>query len=607
MTAQASGLGERRALLIGTGEYDALPTLLSPEVDCARLAEVLRDPEIGAFEAQRLVDADRATLERALDEFFDTAQRNDVCLLYLSCHGLSHNDKLYFAVRGTDPDRPRYSAISARFIHDLMEECRARSIVVILDCCYSGLFIPGAKGPGTTRFEEALAGHGRIVITAGTATQLALEGEHQDVNTPAPSRFTGMLVEGLRSGEADLDRDGVITAQELYRYAYERLQHEGIGQTPRIGGEAQYEIALAKVKKRQRKRSPARATAGSRTRPRPQTPWQVVAAPGPARQPVWSDGTFIVHENYSLHVIDQASRRRYAAPVKTNYAGSPAYHEGAAYFPGYGGRLKGVDVRTRKPRHTPHLTVGDGLLRVSADVLYAVSPDSTLYAIGLPSGDVRWSQPLGDATVTCAPEMAGDHVILKTRVSRPVSDGTYDSGHRVMAVRADTGEPSWSYRPGVPLSADWTVTASGIYVVLQLDSARQRIVALEPANGEPLWTHDTAAELAAAPVATQDLVIYGDTAHRLVPLESKTGTPVWEREKKTKGLLVTRPCVVGGTLFTADRAAELTAWKLSSGRRLRSHGLMLSPDRHGSPVVTPDMLYLIDSHGELHALPHPYG
>ncbi|WP_237534614.1 caspase family protein [Streptomyces sp. SID3343] len=81
MTTQAFGDGRRRALLIGTGTYEhaRLPTLLSPEVDCTRLTEVLRDPEVGQFEVQQLMDVDRSTLEKAIEGFFVTAERDDLC------------------------------------------------------------------------------------------------------------------------------------------------------------------------------------------------------------------------------------------------------------------------------------------------------------------------------------------------------------------------------------------------------------------------------------------------------------------------------------------------------------------------------------------------
>ncbi|MDG4858777.1 PQQ-binding-like beta-propeller repeat protein [Streptomyces sp. T-3] len=611
MTALAFGDGHRRALLIGTGAYEhpGLPELLSPEVDCARLTEVLRDPEIGSFEVQQLVDADRSTLERAIGEFFLTARRDDICLLYFSCHGVvNRNEKLYFAVRDTDPDRPAYSAISASLVHEVMDECRARSIVAVVDCCYSGLFIPGAKGSVSTGFEDALAGQGRVIITAGTRVQRAWEGDHSDAETPALSRFTGAIVDGLRSGEADLNGDGSITVQELFKYASERLHHEGIEQTPRMGGEMQYDIALAKVKKkRQQKTSRKTGTKDSRRRVanarphrEPEAPWRVSAASGPARQPVLSAGALIVHEKYSLHVLDAEARRRHLL-IQTNYAGTPVFHDGAAYFPGPGRWLRSIDLRTGRRRRTSRLQVCDGLLGVFADTLYAPSPDGTLHSTDLQASEVRWSHSLGKQAKGCPPEVAAGNVIVMVEEPLPPDDAANHNGMHIVAVIEATGHPNWEYRPEGQLSPEWVVTESGIYLVQHVDSSHQRIVAVDPVNGELLWRFDVAADLAAAPAVVSDLVILGDVDNRLIALDSKSGAQLWER--KTKGRILTRPFAVGDTLFTADRAATLTAWKLPAGRKLRSYNVLVSPDRQGCPAVADGWLYLTGSHGDIHALP----
>ncbi|MEV5462186.1 PQQ-binding-like beta-propeller repeat protein [Streptomyces cellulosae] len=611
MTAQLLSKGNRGALLIGTGTYDhpELPLLRSPEVDCTRLDSLLRDPEVGAFDVQTLIDADRSTLERAIGEFFLTAWGDDVRLLYLSCHGIvSRSDKLHFAIRQTDPERPAYTTISAAFIHDVMDECRARSIVVILDCCYSGLFLSGAKGDESARFEEALAGHGRVVITAGTRSQRAWEGHHLDAETPAPSLFTGMLIEGISSGAADLNGDGVVTLQELYRYACERLHAEGATQTPRIGGEMQYDIALSKVRKKRRKRPSrtngtsgrSRRSTGVRAQRKPD-PWQTQAAFGPARQPLLSNGVLVVHEAYRLHAIDLESRQRMPL-IKMWYPGSPALHGDSAYFPGKGGHLQAVNLRTGKRRASHPVSVRDGLLGVSQDVLYASTQDGRVHAFDPSALKSLWSLRLNGLTVVSAPQTAAGYVLfMASESANPCETGC--DADRIVAV--SEGREVWSYKAEAPLSTDWTVTNQGIYAAMQSEKSRnfQQIVALNPENGEEIWFTNTKALLASAPIVAGGLLVFGDTDNRLVALDAKTGSYRWDKEKKTDGRLLIRPFVVGDNLFTADRAAKMTRWKLSSGRRIRSHDLLVSPDRQGSPALSDDAIYVTDSRGDVHALP----
>jgi outer membrane protein assembly factor BamB len=218
------------------------------------------------------------------------------------------------------------------------------------------------------------------------------------------------------------------------------------------------------------------------------------------------------------------------------------------------------------------------------------------------SGDIRWSQPLEKPPISCAPEVAAGNVIVMSEEPQPLGTTANHSGRHIVAVLAATGHPNWSYQPEGPLSPEWVVTDLGIYLVQQVEPSHQKIVAVDPTNGVPLWTFDTAADLAAAPAGVGGLVIFGDVDNRLVALDAKSGAQLWER--KTKGRVLTRPFAVGDTLFTADRAATVTAWKLPVGRRLRSYDILLSPDRQGRPAVTNDWLYLTDSRGDIHAL-HP--
>jgi molecular chaperone DnaJ len=242
--------GSREALLIATGTYDnpALSKLRSPARDSAGLAEVLGDPEIGGFRVEQVLDAPSYRVARALERFFRSRGRDDLLLLHLSCHGIKDDDgRLHFAARDTDKDLPASTAVPAAFLHDQMARCRARSIVVLLDCCYSGAFLPGTRGDGHVHVRDELAGHGRAILTATNRTEYAWEGERMEAVAPQPSRFTGALIDGLRSGAADLDGDGRVTVTELYEYVYERLRREGARQTPRMWAELEYQVVIARA------------------------------------------------------------------------------------------------------------------------------------------------------------------------------------------------------------------------------------------------------------------------------------------------------------------------------------------------------------------------
>ncbi len=52
-----------------------------------------------------------------------------------------------------------------------------------------------------------------------------------------PSLFTGAVVRGLETGEADKNEDGQISVNELYDYVYAQVKAEAPGQTPTMSGD----------------------------------------------------------------------------------------------------------------------------------------------------------------------------------------------------------------------------------------------------------------------------------------------------------------------------------------------------------------------------------
>ncbi|MFJ3306431.1 pentapeptide repeat-containing protein [Streptomyces sp. NPDC086549] len=240
--------GGRYALLIATDRYDepGLSRLRSPGRDAAGMAEVLRDPNIGDFQVDTVLDGRHHEVNRSMERFFLDRSANDLLLLHLSGHGIKNADgELHFAARDTDRRLLASTAVSAAFLRTQMSRCRARSIVLLLDCCYSGAFLVGSKGDTAVHIKDELAGHGRAVLTATNRVEYAWEGEHLDALAPEPSRFTGLIIEGLRSGEADTNRDGLISERDLYEYVYERLHASDARQSPQMWDEVEYRVVVA--------------------------------------------------------------------------------------------------------------------------------------------------------------------------------------------------------------------------------------------------------------------------------------------------------------------------------------------------------------------------
>jgi hypothetical protein len=192
---------------------------------------------IGGFsEVKPLLNQPSATIRRAIAAFFAQRQRDDLMLLYFSGHGvLDEQGKLYLAAEDTERSLLGGTGIEAAFITGEMDRSRSQKQVLILDCCHSGAFARGAKKATGATVGTAVvfggAGAGRVVLTATDSTQYAWEGD-QVIGEARGSLFTHFLIEGLRSGDADRNRDGMINIDELYDYAHERVRGATPSQTP---------------------------------------------------------------------------------------------------------------------------------------------------------------------------------------------------------------------------------------------------------------------------------------------------------------------------------------------------------------------------------------
>ena len=143
----------------------------------------------------------------------------------------------------TSEDHLTSTGIEAAWLWDRLDESRAARQVVILDCCNSGAFGRlGGKGAAGTEMglkQFVTQGRGRALLMASRAHQRAWVGDAVD-GVASPSVFTSALVEGLRTGQADVDGDGYISVEEAYKYAYNKVLADGAGQIPQksiSGGE----------------------------------------------------------------------------------------------------------------------------------------------------------------------------------------------------------------------------------------------------------------------------------------------------------------------------------------------------------------------------------
>ncbi|WP_340374399.1 caspase family protein [Streptomyces sp. SS7] len=253
----------RHALIIANDRYDdqGLGQLRAPAQDAVSLAEVLGDPEVGDFDVEVLRNERVDAIRRGIERFFSEGGREDTLMLHFSCHGLkSESGSLYFAARDTEPRLLEATAVSAQFVRHCMFRTRAKRTVLFLDCCYGGAFSRGSssvRAAGDVHVLESFAGEklgggrGWAVITASNSMEYAFEGTQLTrTAAPRPSVFTHAVVEGLTTGEADLDADGEVSLDELYEYVFDHVRRESPHQTPGRTVDMQGDMYLAHSRRR---------------------------------------------------------------------------------------------------------------------------------------------------------------------------------------------------------------------------------------------------------------------------------------------------------------------------------------------------------------------
>ena len=259
--------GQRKALIIANDEYEqeALQNLLAPAADAEALGRVLGDRQIGDFAVQVVQNQPSHIIQGQIEDLFSEGRPDDVLLVHFSGHGLkSESGELFFAASNTRPNRLGSTAVAADFVRRCMKDSRSRSVVLLLDCCYGGAFPQGvtARAAGDVNVLDSFTqgrsgGRGRAVITASNAMEYAFEGDRlADDQHRRPSVFTSALVEGLATGDADMDEDGLVSLNELYDYVFDKVREQNPHQTPSRQVEMEGELYLARSRRRRIRPAP---------------------------------------------------------------------------------------------------------------------------------------------------------------------------------------------------------------------------------------------------------------------------------------------------------------------------------------------------------------
>jgi len=398
-------MSDRQALLIACSEYDdpAIGRLRTPTHDITALGRVLADPAIGGFGVTPLIDEPEVTVRRALGRFLRRAKRTDLLVVFFACHGFKEDDgQLYLGARDTELSDIMCTAVPAQLVCRLIDLSPSKRVVVIFDCCFSGAISRSlnSRDADVVHVGDIFRGQaeGKVIISASRATEYAYEPGGEPValrDNPLHSVFAEALIDGLATGAADLDGDGVVSVTELYEFVHQRVVSRTSAQTPGIWNQVTGKLLLAH-------RAPARPAGAPPVEAGPSStgPGRPTRTPFDADLLSWSHGaTSGLLEAFADAgpVIGQAwraavngdwptARRLFASVAQDHGSGDPAVAWGAALCDAVDGdwQASGVGfVRAAELARdgSPEIFAGAALLAASA-----------LRAIRNP----RWYEPLED-------------------------------------------------------------------------------------------------------------------------------------------------------------------------------------------------------------------
>jgi hypothetical protein len=262
---------EQWAVVIGVGQYQssAIPSLRYSVADAELVHQVLVG-QAGFKKENVMLLTDRTErkptlrdLKWALGTFLArSAKKDDLIVIYFAGHGApevdprgAESDGLakYLVPSDADPNDLYSTGLPMDEFQTIFDRIEADRVVVFLDACYSGAAGGRTFASRRTRavrvdevfLDRLTRSKGRAIITASRASEVSIE-----MPELGHGLFTYYLVQGLR-GAADLDRDGIVSLQEVYQYLEQQVAQKsrsaGGNQHPVMKGEVEGTLPLVKV------------------------------------------------------------------------------------------------------------------------------------------------------------------------------------------------------------------------------------------------------------------------------------------------------------------------------------------------------------------------
>lgn len=248
-------------LTIGASDYnDSKYNLKYASKDANDIAELMNDnkEKYNETKIMKILDKDvtKENIQKAKD-FLMQSKVDDEVIVFIAGHGLLTKEfDYYFATSDIDFANPRERGITFEEIENILDGIPARKKVLFMDTCHSGevdkddiqevkkaMVEVGEvmfRSVGETEyisknekkfglnnvsrllqemFVDFRRGSGAVVISSSGGLEFAWEG-----GGVKNGLFTYCLIEGLKTKNADLNKDGEISIVELRNYVSEKVE-----------------------------------------------------------------------------------------------------------------------------------------------------------------------------------------------------------------------------------------------------------------------------------------------------------------------------------------------------------------------------------------------
>ena len=231
------------ALIIGIDKYENVRPLNYAVKDAESIQDILVNtfnfPE-GNITLLKNEEATKQSIIQAFSDITTKAEDKDRVLIYFAGHGdtddLPEGGEMgYLLPVDGDNENLFVTSIAMDDLKRISLMSKAKHLLYLVDACYGGLLTIGSRGldskTTSNYIDKITKNKSRQIITAGGRGEQVIEKSEW-----GHSAFTLNLNRGLKDGNADMDADGYITANELGLFLKKKVTIDSENQqTPQYG------------------------------------------------------------------------------------------------------------------------------------------------------------------------------------------------------------------------------------------------------------------------------------------------------------------------------------------------------------------------------------